>query len=178
MLQGAFFQPYIPLQQIDVLMNPITKSFMVGTSNSIFTHHKACHIDVVVNVSMSEDSPFTICLWVKMFLKVDNGTLEVADSALNSALSLTPADKRFIDGKNPLFLGAYFILLAFLVEITKSVVSTWSQEGIRQMKKNNFTVNSLLTSQFQPILPLTSKLNLRAATRISEQNLNHILSLC
>ncbi|KAJ3416688.1 late secretory pathway protein avl9 [Chytridiales sp. JEL 0842] len=75
--EGAFFQPYIPLQQIDVLMNPETKSFMVGTSNSIFTHHKACHIDVVVNV--------------------DTGILEIADSALNSALSLTSADKRFMD---------------------------------------------------------------------------------
>ncbi|KAJ3306091.1 Unconventional myosin-Ie, partial [Blyttiomyces sp. JEL0837] len=89
--EGAFFQPYIPLQQIDVLMSEKTKSFLVGTSNAIFTHNKACAIDVIVNA--------------------DTGNLEIADSALTSALSLTSADKRFID------------------EITKTVQSTWSQEG-------------------------------------------------
>eukprot|EP00842_Homolaphlyctis_polyrhiza_P005943 jgi/Hompol1/634/HPOL_004247-RA len=56
--EGAFFQPYIPLQQIDVLMSPQTKSFLVGTSNAIFTHHKACAIDAVAYVSyISLSSP-------------------------------------------------------------------------------------------------------------------------
>ncbi|KAH9270273.1 hypothetical protein BASA83_007612 [Batrachochytrium salamandrivorans] len=35
--ENAFFQPYIPLQQIDVIMSPSIKTFLVGTSNSIFT---------------------------------------------------------------------------------------------------------------------------------------------
>jgi hypothetical protein len=48
--EGSFFQPYIPLQQIDVLISKETKSFVVGTTNAIFTHHKACAIDVMVNV--------------------------------------------------------------------------------------------------------------------------------
>jgi hypothetical protein len=47
---GAFFQPYIPLQQIDILMSPETKSFIAGTSNRIFIHQKACNIEAVVNV--------------------------------------------------------------------------------------------------------------------------------
>lgn len=47
---NAFFQPYIPLQQVDVLESPDTHSFLIGTSNSIFTHHKSCNIDVVANV--------------------------------------------------------------------------------------------------------------------------------
>jgi hypothetical protein len=47
---GAFFQPYIPLQQIDILMAPETKSFIAGTSNRIFVHQKACNIEAVVNV--------------------------------------------------------------------------------------------------------------------------------
>ncbi|KAJ3244155.1 late secretory pathway protein avl9 [Chytriomyces hyalinus] len=75
--EGAFFQPYIPLQQIDVIMAPTTKSFLVGTSNSIFLHNKAAAIDAIVNC--------------------DKGTIEVIDPALMSALQLTSADKRFID---------------------------------------------------------------------------------
>ncbi|KAI9193197.1 transport protein Avl9-domain-containing protein [Polychytrium aggregatum] len=75
--KGCFFQPYIPLQQIDVLMSPETKSFLVGTSNAIFTHHKACAIHAVVNV--------------------DTGNIEITDPALNAALALTPPDRRFID---------------------------------------------------------------------------------
>ncbi|KAJ1562779.1 late secretory pathway protein avl9, partial [Cladochytrium tenue] len=75
--KGSFFQPYIPLQQMDVLMSPETKSFLVGTSNAIFTHHRACAIDVVANV--------------------DTGVLDIKDSSLASVLSLTSADKRFID---------------------------------------------------------------------------------
>ncbi|KAJ3158458.1 late secretory pathway protein avl9 [Irineochytrium annulatum] len=75
--EGAFFQPYIPLQQIDVLMAPETTSFLVGTSNAIFTHHKGFGIDAVVNV--------------------DAGTIDFTDPALASALALTGSDRRFID---------------------------------------------------------------------------------
>ncbi|KAI8848914.1 transport protein Avl9-domain-containing protein, partial [Chytridium lagenaria] len=79
LVQGTFFQPYIPLQQIDVLLNPTTKSFLVGSSNAIFLHNKSCGIDAIVNV--------------------DNGTIEITDAALNSAISLTGADRRFMDGQ-------------------------------------------------------------------------------
>ena len=48
--EHAFFQPYIPLQQVDVLESQNTHSFLIGTSNSIFAHHKSCNIDVVANV--------------------------------------------------------------------------------------------------------------------------------
>ncbi|KAJ3205417.1 Unconventional myosin-Ie [Entophlyctis luteolus] len=78
--QGAFFQPYIPLQQIDVIMAPETKSFLVGTSNSIFLHNKHAAIDAIVNC--------------------EKGTIEVIDPVLMSALQLTSADKRFIDGSH------------------------------------------------------------------------------
>ncbi|KAJ3008903.1 UNVERIFIED_CONTAM: late secretory pathway protein avl9 [Siphonaria sp. JEL0065] len=75
--EGAFFQPYIPLQQVDVLMAPETKSFLVGTSNSIFLHNKTAKIDAIVNC--------------------EKGTIEVIDPVLMQAMSLTSADKRFID---------------------------------------------------------------------------------
>ncbi|ORY53152.1 hypothetical protein BCR33DRAFT_815239, partial [Rhizoclosmatium globosum] len=95
--EGAFFQPYIPLQQIDVIMAPETKSFLVGTSNSIFLHNKTARIDAIVNC--------------------EKGTIEVIDPVLMQAMSLTSADKRFIDGK-----------LNYKLEITKTVTSTWLQE--------------------------------------------------
>nr|KAJ3419731.1 late secretory pathway protein avl9 [Polyrhizophydium stewartii] len=75
--EGAFFQPYIPLQQIDVIMSPETKSFLVGTSNAIFTHHKACNIDAVAYA--------------------DNGNLEFINPQVAQLATLTAADRKFID---------------------------------------------------------------------------------
>ncbi|KAI8811619.1 transport protein Avl9-domain-containing protein [Cladochytrium replicatum] len=75
--EGCFFQPYIPLQQIDVLMSPQTRSFVVGTSNAIFMHNRSCAIEAIVNA--------------------DQGTVEILDPTLNAALSLGAADRRFID---------------------------------------------------------------------------------
>jgi hypothetical protein len=50
--KGSFFQPYLPLQQIDMLSSDSTKSYVVGTTNQIFFHHKSdTKIDVLVNVS-------------------------------------------------------------------------------------------------------------------------------
>ncbi|KND03769.1 uncharacterized protein SPPG_01226 [Spizellomyces punctatus DAOM BR117] len=75
--ESAFFQPYIPLQQMDVLMSSDTKSYLVGTSNAIFLHHKGCAVDAIANV--------------------DTGTLELMNPALNPLISLTTPDKKFID---------------------------------------------------------------------------------
>ncbi|KAI8899329.1 transport protein Avl9-domain-containing protein [Globomyces pollinis-pini] len=73
----SFFQPYIPLQQMDVLESSKTKSFLAGTSNSIFTHHKTCAIDVVAHA--------------------DTGNLEVINPAINALIALSAADKKFIE---------------------------------------------------------------------------------
>ncbi|KAJ1565703.1 late secretory pathway protein avl9, partial [Nowakowskiella sp. JEL0078] len=85
--EGSFFQPYIPLQQIDLLMSPKTRSFIVGTSNSIFTHHKACKIDVVINV--------------------DTGSIDILDNVLNTILMMTPADRKFIDDVSRSVMATY-----------------------------------------------------------------------
>lgn len=50
-LQGSFFQPYLPLQQIDQLQQ--SKTYLVGTTNSIIQQQRDCNIDVVVNVRLS-----------------------------------------------------------------------------------------------------------------------------
>ncbi|KAJ3388037.1 late secretory pathway protein avl9 [Lobulomyces angularis] len=84
---GSVWLPYIPLQQIDVLLSPETKGFLVGTSNQIFTNYTALRLDVIVNT--------------------DTGAVDFNDATLAAALTLTPADKRFIE------------------EISSAVVKSW-----------------------------------------------------
>ncbi|RUP46808.1 hypothetical protein BC936DRAFT_146497, partial [Jimgerdemannia flammicorona] len=76
--KGAFFQPYLPLQQIDILSAPTTSAYLVGTTNQIFLHHKAeIGVDVLVNV--------------------EQGTLEFYNQGLSSLVGLTMADRRWMD---------------------------------------------------------------------------------
>ncbi|KAK4050816.1 hypothetical protein OIV83_003238 [Microbotryomycetes sp. JL201] len=72
--QGAFFQPYLPLQQIDFLQ---CRSYLVGTTNSIFQQQRDCRIDVVV--------------------RIDNGTLDILNPKLQPLLALTAADRKWMD---------------------------------------------------------------------------------
>ena len=44
--KDAFFQPYLPLQQVDLIKE--TRSYVCGTTNSIVTQQK--DIDLLVNV--------------------------------------------------------------------------------------------------------------------------------
>lgn len=46
--KDAFFQPYLPLQQLDMLKE--TKSWLCGTTNSIVTQQK--EIDILINVRL------------------------------------------------------------------------------------------------------------------------------
>ncbi|KAK4050756.1 hypothetical protein OIO90_004978 [Microbotryomycetes sp. JL221] len=71
---NSFFQPYLPLQQIDLLQS---KSFLVGTTNSIFQQQRDSRIDVVV--------------------RIDNGTLDILNTKLSPLLSLTAADRKWMD---------------------------------------------------------------------------------
>jgi hypothetical protein len=75
--KGCFFQPYIPLQQINMIISKETTSYIVGTSNTIFLHNKECNPDVIVNV--------------------DDFTIEFKNKELEHVVSLTPADRKFID---------------------------------------------------------------------------------
>ncbi|KAG2212399.1 hypothetical protein INT47_001760, partial [Mucor saturninus] len=76
--KGSFFQPYLPLQQIDMLSSEQTKSYVVGTTNQIFFHHKSdTKIDVLVNV--------------------ETGTLEFYNPQLVNIVSPTIADRRWME---------------------------------------------------------------------------------
>ncbi|WVO21733.1 uncharacterized protein IAS62_003045 [Cryptococcus decagattii] len=70
----AFFQPYMPLQQMDMLA---AKSWLVGTTNQIVTQQRECGYDLLVNI--------------------DNNTFTFPDTKLERVVGLTPADRRWMD---------------------------------------------------------------------------------
>jgi hypothetical protein len=45
----SFFQPYLPLQQVEMLT---TRSWLVGTTNQIVTQQRDCKYDLLVNVGL------------------------------------------------------------------------------------------------------------------------------
>ncbi|BGP18655.1 hypothetical protein JCM10213_002899 [Rhodosporidiobolus nylandii] len=71
---NSFFQPYLPLQQIELLK---TRSFLVGTTNSIFQQQRDCKIDVIVNI--------------------DSATLDILNPSLTPLVTLTAADRKWMD---------------------------------------------------------------------------------
>ncbi|KAG1453127.1 hypothetical protein G6F56_007649 [Rhizopus delemar] len=76
--KGSFFQPYLPLQQIDMLSSDQTTSYVAGTTNQIFFHQKSdTKIDVLVNV--------------------ETGTLDFYDPSLIPYVSHTLSDRRWME---------------------------------------------------------------------------------
>lgn len=49
-LQGSMFGPYTPLQQLDLLADHGTKSYVVGSTNSLLLQQKDRYSDILVNV--------------------------------------------------------------------------------------------------------------------------------
>ncbi|KAG7553558.1 hypothetical protein FFLO_02990 [Filobasidium floriforme] len=71
---NAFFQPYLPLQQIEMLT---AGSWLVGTTNSIVTQQRDCQWDLLINI--------------------DQNTFEFQDKELEKLVSLTPSDRVWMD---------------------------------------------------------------------------------
>ncbi|KAJ3491218.1 hypothetical protein NLJ89_g11358 [Agrocybe chaxingu] len=71
--KDALFQPYLPLQQLDMIKG--TPSWLCGCTNSIITHQS--EIDLLVHT--------------------DTGTLEFRDPALERSAGLTAADRKWMD---------------------------------------------------------------------------------
>jgi len=89
-MQGSFFSPYTPLQQLDRLSDPDLRSYVAGSTNTLFLSQrdlvndadsKQRYCDVLVN--LDETSPAS--------------KLTILDSSLRSALNLSAADRRWID---------------------------------------------------------------------------------
>jgi hypothetical protein len=49
-IQGSLFGPYTPLQQLDTLADHDTRSYVVGSTNSLLLAQKDRYCDVLVNV--------------------------------------------------------------------------------------------------------------------------------
>ncbi|KAI0357549.1 hypothetical protein OH77DRAFT_1476284 [Trametes cingulata] len=71
--KDSFFQPYLPLQQLDMLRD--TGCWLCGSTNSIVTQQK--EIELLVNI--------------------ETGTIEFRDPKLERLVGLTPADRKWMD---------------------------------------------------------------------------------
>lgn len=52
MIKGSLFGPYTPLQQLDVLADVGTKSYMVGSTNSLLLQQRDRYSDILINVGL------------------------------------------------------------------------------------------------------------------------------
>lgn len=75
--KGSLFGPYTPLQQLDVLADHGTKSYLVGSTNSLLLTGKDRYSDILIHL--------------------DDLTISITSPSLRSALALTVADRRWID---------------------------------------------------------------------------------
>ncbi|EGO24143.1 hypothetical protein SERLADRAFT_362188 [Serpula lacrymans var. lacrymans S7.9] len=71
--KDAFFQPYLPLQQIDLLKD--SQSWLCGSTNSIVTQQKE----------------------IELLINTENATLEFRDPRLERVAGLTAADRKWMD---------------------------------------------------------------------------------
>ncbi|CZT43637.1 related to Avl9 protein [Rhynchosporium secalis] len=75
--KGSLFGPYTPLQQLDILADYGTKSYIVGSTNSLLLQQRDRYSDILINL--------------------DDTTINITSSSLRTALSLSIADRRWID---------------------------------------------------------------------------------
>lgn len=75
--KGSLFGPYTPLQQLDVLADHGTKSYIVGSTNSLLLQQKDRYSDIIINL--------------------DENNVNISSPSLKTALALTAADRRWID---------------------------------------------------------------------------------
>ncbi|EAT79179.2 hypothetical protein SNOG_13295 [Parastagonospora nodorum SN15] len=75
--KGSLFGPYTPLQQLDMLADQDTKSYIVGSTNSLLLQQKDRYSDILVNL--------------------DDHTVNITSSSLRQAAVLSTPDRRWID---------------------------------------------------------------------------------
>ncbi|KAK4661001.1 hypothetical protein QC762_123920 [Podospora pseudocomata] len=75
--KGSLFGPYTPLQQLDILADFGTKSYIVGSTNSLLLQQKDRYSDILINL--------------------DEGTINITSTSLKAALQLSTPDRRWID---------------------------------------------------------------------------------
>ncbi|KAK8128215.1 hypothetical protein PG984_009323 [Apiospora sp. TS-2023a] len=75
--KGSLLGPYTPLQQLDILADFGTKSYIVGSTNSLLLQQKDRYSDILINL--------------------DDDTINITSTSLRTALVLTASDRRWID---------------------------------------------------------------------------------
>ncbi|KAJ5135426.1 Late secretory pathway protein AVL9 [Penicillium bovifimosum] len=75
--KGSMFGPYTPLQLLDLLADDGTKSYVVGSTNSLLLQQKDRYSDILINL--------------------DEDSIVINSPSLRSALALSAADRRWID---------------------------------------------------------------------------------
>ncbi|KAH8804785.1 transport protein Avl9-domain-containing protein [Xylogone sp. PMI_703] len=75
--KGSLYGPYTPLQQLDILADYGTKSYIVGSTNSLLLQQKDRYSDILINL--------------------DEKTINITSTSLRSALALSVPDRRWID---------------------------------------------------------------------------------
>ncbi|KAI1264221.1 hypothetical protein F5Y18DRAFT_88316 [Xylariaceae sp. FL1019] len=75
--KGSLFGPYTPLQQLDLLADFGTRSYIVGSTNSLLLQQKDRYSDILINL--------------------DEDTINITSPSLRSALALSHPDRRWID---------------------------------------------------------------------------------
>lgn len=76
-LQGSLFGPYTPLQQLDLLADVGTKSYIVGSTNSLLLQQRDRYSDILINL--------------------DDNSINITSTSLKQALQLSTPDRRWID---------------------------------------------------------------------------------
>ncbi|BCS26056.1 putative Avl9 protein [Aspergillus puulaauensis] len=98
--KGSMFGPYTPLQQLDLLADDGTKSYVVGSTNSLLLQQKDRYSDILINL--------------------DEDTINITSPSLRTALTLSVADRRWIDA------------------ITQIVSDTWDEAHPQQPKTHGY----------------------------------------
>lgn len=75
--KGSLFGPYTPLQQLDTLTDEGTKSYILGSTNSLLLSQKERYCDIIINL--------------------DENLIEVLSPSLRNATTLSTADRRWMD---------------------------------------------------------------------------------
>ncbi|KAK1752074.1 late secretory pathway protein AVL9 [Echria macrotheca] len=75
--KGSLFGPYTPLQQLDILADFGTKSYIVGSTNSLLLQQRDRYSDILINL--------------------DEDTINIISTSLKAALQLSVPDRRWID---------------------------------------------------------------------------------
>ncbi|KAG6898417.1 hypothetical protein C0992_004128 [Termitomyces sp. T32_za158] len=83
--KGSFFQPYLPLQQIDVIKG--TASWLCGATNAIVTSQK--EVDLLVNAQLTSISSVNF--------QIETGAFEFRNPHLERSSALTAADRKWMD---------------------------------------------------------------------------------